>query len=105
MRETTEKEINGWIQQGERQVMVFGHTPFCGTCKAARRMLDVVLQMRPDLDIYALDLNFAPHFIQRYQIGSTPSLSVFTPGSQQSPQTIYAMQSVPRLLDFIDNTK
>ncbi|OWA37347.1 hypothetical protein B9G55_04610 [Saccharibacillus sp. O16] len=104
MREATEKELIHWIHQRERQIVIFGHTPFCGTCKAARRMLDVVLQMRPDLDIYALDLNFASAFIERYRITSTPSLSIFDPGTQQEPRTLYAMQSVPRLLDFIDNT-
>ncbi len=100
MRETTEKELRGWIEAGERQIIVFGHTPFCGTCKAARRMLEVAEQIRPDIDVYALDLNFAPTFIERYRIGSTPSLSVFEPGDRE-PRTVYAMRSVPRLLDFI----
>ncbi|GGO07293.1 thioredoxin family protein [Saccharibacillus kuerlensis] len=102
MRETTEKELYGWIKASERRVIVFGHTPFCGTCKAARRMLEVIESMRPEIDVYALNLNFSPHFIQKYQIGSTPSLSVFEPGRQE-PRTVYAMQSVPHLLDFIEN--
>ncbi|NGZ74491.1 thioredoxin family protein [Saccharibacillus alkalitolerans] len=101
MRETTEKELAGWIESGERRVVVFGHTPFCGTCKAARRMLEVVEQMDAEVDIYALDLNFAPAFIQAYRISSTPSLSIFEPGTRKSPRTIYAMQSVPHLLEFI----
>jgi len=101
VRESTEKELLRWIEAGERQIIVFGHTPFCGTCRVARRMLEVVEQMNPEIDVYALDLNFAPAFIQKYRISSTPSLSVFEPGRRGEPRTVYAMQSVPHLLDFI----
>lgn len=102
MRESTEKELFGWIEAGERQIIVFGHSPFCGTCRVARRMLEVVEQMNPDIDIYALDLNFSPRFIQKYKVSSTPSVSVFEPGMRGEPRTAYAMQSVPYLLDFIE---
>lgn len=101
MRESTERELLGWIEAGERRIIVFGHTPFCGTCRVARRMLEVVEQMNPEIDVYALDLNFAPEFIQKYRVRSTPSLSVFEPGTRGEPRTAYAMQSVPYLLDFI----
>ncbi|MCQ4085605.1 thioredoxin family protein [Saccharibacillus sp. JS10] len=101
MREITQRELAGWIEAGERRVIVFGHTPFCGTCKAARRMLDVVEQMNHEIEIYALDLNFAHEFIQTYRIRSTPSLSIFDPASKGNPNTVYAIQSVPYLLDFI----
>ncbi|MEJ8305548.1 thioredoxin family protein [Saccharibacillus sacchari] len=101
MREVTERELAGWIAARDRRVIVFGHTPFCGTCKAARRMLDVIEQMDREIDIYALDLNFAPEFIRNYQISSTPSLSIFEPANSGEPRTVYAMHSVPYLLEFI----
>ncbi|CAM3966544.1 thioredoxin family protein [Saccharibacillus endophyticus] len=101
MRESTERELAGWIEARDRRVIVFGHTPFCGTCKAARRMLDVIEQMDREIDIYALDLNFAPEFIRNYRISSTPSLSIFDPAVPGEPRTIYAMHSVPYLLEFI----
>ncbi|MDO3412839.1 thioredoxin family protein [Saccharibacillus sp. CPCC 101409] len=103
MREITERELGGWIARGERRLIVLGHTPFCGTCKAARRMLEVVEELRPELEIYALDLNFAPSFVRTYRISSTPSLSVFEPGGAGTPRTIYAVRSVPYVLDFIEN--
>lgn len=101
MREATERELAGWIEAGDRRVIVFGHTPFCGTCKAARRMLDVIEQMDREIDIHALDLNFAPEFIRDYRISSTPSLSIFDPSVPGEPRTVYAMHSVPYLLEFI----
>jgi len=57
--------------------------------------------MDREIDIYALDLNFAPEFIRNYRISSTPSLSIFDPAVPGEPSTIYAMHSVPYLLEFI----
>lgn len=55
--------------------VIFFFTPLCGTCKVARRMLDVVAAMHPGWPIYAVDANFVPHRLQMWHIQSVPALA------------------------------
>jgi len=53
---------------------LFVHTPLCGTCKAARRMLDVARVLTPELPIAAANLNMMPELAQVFRIESVPCL-------------------------------
>lgn len=56
---------------------LFLFTPLCGTCKVARRMLDVVAEMRPEFPIFSVDANFVPDRLQAWHIQSVPALVYF----------------------------
>lgn len=53
---------------------VFVHTPLCGTCKAARRMLAVAGEIVPELPLVAANLNVMPDLAQTFRIESVPCL-------------------------------
>jgi thioredoxin 1 len=53
---------------------LFVHTPLCGTCKAARRMLSVATELVPDLTLVAANLNIMPDIAQQFRIESVPCL-------------------------------
>lgn len=53
---------------------LFIHTPLCGTCKAARRMLGVATELVPDMPIAAANVNLMPEIAQQFQIESIPCL-------------------------------
>lgn len=55
---------------------MFVHTPLCGTCALARRMMGVAEQVRPDYPVYAVNLNLEPGLAQHYKIESVPCLLV-----------------------------
>lgn len=55
---------------------VFVHTPLCGTCKAARRMLEVAHAMAPDWEIADANLNWMPEMAQIFRIESVPCLII-----------------------------
>jgi thioredoxin 1 len=55
---------------------LFVHTPLCGTCLAARKMLMVATEIVPDLPILSANLNIMPDLAQRFQIESVPCLLI-----------------------------
>jgi len=57
-------------------LVVFVHTPLCGTCKAARRMLEVAHALAPELVIAEANLNWMPEMAQIFRIESVPCLII-----------------------------
>jgi thioredoxin 1 len=55
---------------------LFVHTPLCGTCKAARRMLDVATEIVPEFSLFAANVNVMPELAQQFQIESVPCLLI-----------------------------
>lgn len=55
---------------------VFVHTPLCGTCKAAKRMLSVAENVVPDFRLVSANLNLMPELAQQFRIESVPCLLV-----------------------------
>ncbi|XID94438.1 thioredoxin family protein [Paenibacillaceae bacterium WGS1546] len=53
---------------------VFVHTPLCGTCQAARKMLEVATKLVPELPVSSANLNVMPELAQRFRIESVPCL-------------------------------
>ncbi|WP_053218777.1 thioredoxin family protein [Virgibacillus senegalensis] len=71
---------------------VFIHTPFCGTCKVARKMLSVFEQMEGAAIFYEMNASLFPDFMQNHQIESVPCLLILADGCIQ--EKIYAFQSL-----------
>ncbi len=55
---------------------LFVHTPLCGTCLAAKRMLAVATELVPDIMIMSANINVMPDLAQQFQIESVPCLLI-----------------------------
>jgi thioredoxin-like negative regulator of GroEL len=62
-------------------------------------MLDILQQMRPELPLYAVNVNFLPQLVQAWEITSVPCLMKLHDG--QSDDRLYAMQSIDNLYRFL----
>ncbi|MFB9275107.1 thioredoxin family protein [Cohnella cellulosilytica] len=55
---------------------LFVHTPLCGTCQAAGRMLEVATELVPETPVARANLNLMPEMAQLFKIESVPCLIV-----------------------------
>ncbi|GEL76634.1 thioredoxin family protein [Tenuibacillus multivorans] len=76
--------------------IVFVNSPFCGTCKVARRMLDYIEDTLEKEKFYELNATLAPDLMQEYKIQSVPCLIVFKDG--EPVERMYTFHSVPYVL-------
>ena len=79
MIERSLDEITSRIESKE-DVIVFIHTPLCGTCKYVANMLQILEESYEALTIDQLNINQYPTFAQTWQIKSVPCLLVFQKG-------------------------
>ncbi|TFB24483.1 thioredoxin [Filobacillus milosensis] len=79
--------------------IIFVNSPFCGTCKVAKRMLDYIEDTMDQDKFYELNATLAPDLMQKYAIKSVPCLIVFKNG--EPIDRLYAFHSVPYLLKEI----
>jgi thiol-disulfide isomerase/thioredoxin len=89
MIEWEEKKI---IIKNEGLMALYLYTPMCGTCQVARRMLTIVDELFPSLDIHSVNLNYFPKEAQELGVESVPCLLIFENGLEK--ERIYAFQSV-----------
>ncbi|HEX6923438.1 MAG TPA: thioredoxin family protein [Bacillales bacterium] len=80
--------------------LIFFHTPLCGTCTEARKMLNIALEaVSAEIPAYACDLNFSPGLAERWKIESVPCLLLFTDGT--ITERVYAFRSVSDLYQLL----
>lgn len=99
-----------WIELNEKQIRakaasegeafaVFFYAPFCGTCKWAERMLMIVLEMRPALNLFKANLYYMPDLIREWKIESAPCLILVARNAVVKKE--YAMRSVGHLYEWL----
>ena len=79
----------------ERMVITLAYTPICGTCQVAKRMLEVLATLLPDLTFTKINLNYDEQFSRDYEIMSVPCLIIYC--DKECKEKIYALNSVPFL--------
>ncbi|SDC49261.1 hypothetical protein SAMN02799630_00187 [Paenibacillus sp. UNCCL117] len=84
-------------KEGPRYVLLV--TPLCGTCQAARRMLEIVAVMDPGLRLGLADINLCRELAGAWRIESVPCL-VETRGGRVLRKR-YRMEGVPALREWI----
>ncbi|CAM4255081.1 thioredoxin family protein [Paenibacillus xylanexedens] len=99
MKPITSKMLMRAVWEGMPKA-VFIYTPLCGTCAAARRMLEVVEYMLPEGILSEMNIHDIPELVQQYQISSVPAVMLFD-GQQDVPKMVYRMSSVEHLLSEI----
>ncbi|WP_059173566.1 thioredoxin family protein [Bacillus sp. FJAT-27445] len=96
MKEWTSEEASAFLEVGKTGLLYF-YTPLCGTCQVASRMLEVVAELLPHMEIGKVNLNYAPDFAEAFAIESVPCLVFIKEG--RAMDSIYAFRSVPYLLE------
>jgi len=85
------------IGDGRAALLVF--TPFCGTCKVAERMLEVVQATDRSIQLYKININYAPELRDEWRISSVPCLAVLEGGVPV--QFEYTMRSADHLYSLL----
>ncbi len=101
MRMLNEKELRSQLDNKGKPIAVFLYTPLCGTCKVARRMLEVAEHLLPEDTLSTADVNMMPQVAQEYQIKSVPALLLMDADRSHPPRIRYRMGSVEELLEAI----
>ncbi|WP_110113791.1 thioredoxin family protein [Bacillus sp. CGMCC 1.16541] len=96
MQEWTEQELEQKYQEHE-DLIIFFYTPLCGTCQVSKKMLTVVEQLLPNLNVGMCNLNYMPKQAAVYEIESVPCLIVLN--NNKVTKKLYAFQSVEYLLN------
>ncbi|MDH6428463.1 thioredoxin family protein [Paenibacillus sp. FSL R5-0887] len=102
MKEMNEADLLEILTRPGEPLVVFLHTPLCGTCKATERMLEVAAHLLPaELQMVAGNVNMLPNLVQQYRITSVPALLVASADRIENPHIYYSMVSVERILEYI----
>lgn len=99
MKVLDKHQLEQMVSAPDASFACFLYTPLCGTCKLAQRMLEIVLEIRPDLPLYRCNINEIPDFAREYRVESIPCLMVWQKGKLIRQE--YALGSVDRLYDWL----
>lgn len=99
MIEASQSFVQNRLIATGRTAVVFFHTPFCGTCRLAERMLLVTETALAGLPFYKCNINYAPKLVQHYEISSVPCVAVISGG--RVIELVYRMQAVDELYRFL----
>lgn len=99
MKPITSKMLMRSVWEGVPQA-IFIYTPLCGTCAAARRMLEIAEHLLPADILFEMNIHDIPELVQQFQISSVPAVMIFD-GEQDVPKMVYRMSSVEHLLNEI----
>lgn len=97
MQEINEHQVLELESSHHPGCVVFLYTPMCGTCMAAKKMLEVLQAMDQKLPLYSCNMNLAPQLAIRWKVESVPCIVVLRDGTMVDK--IYAVQSVSFLYE------
>ncbi|MCE4955809.1 thioredoxin family protein [Macrococcoides caseolyticum] len=87
------------FELSEGPMILFGYTPFCGTCKLAEKMLDITVATL-SVPVKKIDLNYYANLSQALGIQSVPVLIFVMNGEVKSLS--YKFESVTTLYENIN---
>ncbi|MFC5652037.1 thioredoxin family protein [Paenibacillus solisilvae] len=99
LQEITEADLIRHLPHAQGKEVILFITAFCGTCKLAERMLDIVLATSVRIQIRKLNINYAPQLRDTWQIASVPCLVILEDG--RPTRFEYAMHSVDHLYKLL----
>jgi len=98
MKEWKLQDVERLINQGD-MFTLFLYTPICGTCQVAKKMLTVVQELFPTLQMGMCNINYLPQQAQQWSIESVPCLLIIKNG--QIHEKIYAFKSVENVFNLV----
>src|SRR5699024_8188713 len=93
------KEISDDILQTEENILLFIHTPFCGTCHVARSFLSMIEETLKRDVFYEMNGSFYESFMYEHQIESVPCLYIKQDGEWQ--EKIYTFHSIQNIYAYL----
>jgi thioredoxin-like negative regulator of GroEL len=99
MADMTEAELLRRTERKDKPFAVFVYTPFCGTCKVAARMLDIIAAAHPELPLDRININFIPGLAERWTIESVPCLLLLE--GDRPTARLYAFRSIQHVYRFL----
>ncbi|WP_202079925.1 thioredoxin family protein [Caldalkalibacillus salinus] len=103
MKELSPEELEGLLRFNRERKAVYVYTPLCGTCKVATKMLEIVENTMPSLEILRINLNQAPQLAKEWKVKSVPCLLILS--QNQIVFRKYAFESVHTLYDTFRKMK
>ncbi|WP_285398923.1 thioredoxin family protein [Lysinibacillus sp. fls2-241-R2A-57] len=98
MEEWSKEQWDTAVQSGEKAAFYL-YTPMCGTCAVASKMMTIVEQLLPHLQVGKANINFIEHIAFDNKIESVPCLLVCD--GKKVIEKVYAFQSVPFLYELL----
>lgn len=95
MKELSQAQLLAKVVNEHDPFALFIYTPLCGTCKLAKRMLLILLEMSPSLPIYQANINLMPGLAKKWSIANVPCLLILE--QRTIAQRHYALNSVDYL--------
>ena len=80
--------------------MIFVHTPFCGTCHVARKILSGIEEKANKTIFYELNAGLFPEFMYDNKVESVPCLLITKEGE---PEKIYSFKSIIELYQLMQH--
>lgn len=76
-------------------VVAIAHTPTCGTCIVAKKMLIIIKETLKNVPIVQINLNYNEKMAIDYEILSVPCILIYK--NSKCVEKIYAFESIPFL--------
>jgi hypothetical protein len=114
LRDADEQTVLDTLRIATAPVVVFLHSPFCGTCHLAERMLDIALEAikaapgdntggNASSDatpvVHRCNVNVSPRLVQTWEVASVPCLIAAI--GQDVLGRLYAFHSVDTVYEFL----
>jgi thioredoxin-like negative regulator of GroEL len=114
LRDADEQAVFDILKHSTEPVVVFLHSPFCGTCHLAERMLDIALEaikaapsgnaggnasIHAAPAVYRCNVNVSPRLVQTWEVESVPCL--IAARCDEVVERMYAFRSVDDVYDFL----
>ncbi len=94
LQEVNENQLQE-IWDSNQIAITLAYTPICGTCQVAKRMLEVLSNLLPQVTFLQINLNYYGELAKEYEIMSVPCLMIHHHG--ECAEKIYTFNSVPFL--------
>lgn len=99
IQEVSYNQLNGILDCHMKPIVIFVHTPLCGTCKLAKKMVSIAIKPYESSFItVSCNLNQMPSLAEKWKIESVPCL-IFVRNNMPIKQ-IYSFQSVTYLYEM-----
>lgn len=99
IHEIQEADWLNLIRIGNGKDAILFSSPFCGTCKVAERMLEVVDAAEVPVTLYKMNINYSAKLREAWKITSVPCLVLLKNG--EPVRFEYAMRSVDYLYGLL----
>ncbi|XMB66206.1 thioredoxin family protein [Mycoplasmatota bacterium zrk1] len=86
-------------EEFSENILVFGYTTNCGTCKFAEKMLDIVMESVSNIKVVKINLSMSNEIVNHYEIKSSPVFILLKHG--KIFDIFYAAHSVVNIYEKI----